>query len=884
MTSEASTQLIQILEKTVSPDKNELEAAQHYLEQAAQNNLPEFVKTLSDVLHHGGYSPVARMAAGLQLKNTLTSKDATVKAQYQQRWLAFPEDVRAYIKKNIVGALGTENNRPSSAAQCVAYVAVAELPVAQWQDLISLLVSNVINGTSTEMMKEATLEAIGYICQDIEQDVLISQSNSILTAIIHGMRQSEPSNHVRLAATTALYNSLEFTRGNFDKESERNYIMEVVCEATQSSDTQVKVAALQCLVKIMSLYYHYMEPYMGPALFPITLEAMKSEVDEVALQGIEFWSNVSDEEVDLAIEDSEAAEVGRPPQRTSKFYAKGALQFLVPVLMTKLTKQEEFDDEDDWNPSKAAGVCLMLLATCCEDSIVPYVLPFVKENIKSTNWRYRDAALMAFGSILGGLESGTLRPLVEQAMPTLIELMYDSSVVVRDTAAWTFGRICEIIPEAAINENYLKPLLESLVNGLKSEPRVAANVCWAFTGLAEAAYDAVEGNEEGAQPETYCLSEYFDFIIDRLLETTDRLDGAQANLRSAAYEALMEMVKNSPADCYATVQKTTLVILERLNQVLQMENHIQSHTDRAQYNDLQSLLCATLQSVLRKVTPEDAPHISDAIMTALLQMFNSNSCKSGGVQEDAIMAVSTLVEVLGDGFLKYMDAFKPFLCLGLKNHAEYQVCSSAVGLTGDICRALKSKALPYCDEIMTLLLENLGNNTVHRSVKPQILSVFGDIALSIGTEFKKYLDVVLQTLVQASQAQVDRADFDMVEYLNELREGIFEAYTGIIQGLKGDGATPNTDIQLLEPHVPFIIQFITMVACDTDRADSNIAACAGLIGDLCSAFGSKLFTMLDVEPVNELLTQGRRSRISKTKTLATWATKEMRKLKAATSS
>jgi len=61
-----------------------------------------------------------------------------------------------------------------------------------------------------------------------------------------------------------------------------------------------------------------MEPYMGPALFPITLEAMKSDVDEVALQGIEFWSNVSDEEVDLAIEDTEAAEVdGRRNARPS---------------------------------------------------------------------------------------------------------------------------------------------------------------------------------------------------------------------------------------------------------------------------------------------------------------------------------------------------------------------------------------------------------------------------------------------------------------------------------------------------------------------------------------------------------------------------------------
>ena len=62
--------------------------------------------------------------------------------------------------------------------------------------------------------------------------------------------------------------------------------MQVVCETTQSTDVKVKVAALQCLVRIMSLYYQYMETYMGPALFAITLEAMKSDMDEVALQGM----------------------------------------------------------------------------------------------------------------------------------------------------------------------------------------------------------------------------------------------------------------------------------------------------------------------------------------------------------------------------------------------------------------------------------------------------------------------------------------------------------------------------------------------------------------------------------------------------------------------
>ncbi|XP_008820142.2 importin subunit beta-1-like isoform X1 [Nannospalax galili] len=82
--------------------------------------------------------------------------------------------------------------------------------------------------------------------------------------------------------------------------------------------------------------------------------------------------------------------------------------------------------------------------------------------------------------------------------------------------------------------------------------------------------------------------------------------------------------------------------MERLQQVLQMEPHIQSTSDRIQFRDLQSLLCATLQNVLRKVQHQDALQISDVVMTSLLRMFQSTA-GSGGVQ-DALMAVSTLVE------------------------------------------------------------------------------------------------------------------------------------------------------------------------------------------------------------------------------------------------
>ena len=43
------------------------------------------------------------------------------------------------------------------------------------------------------------------------------------------------------------------------------------------------------------------------------------------------------------------------------------------------------------------------------------------------------------------------------------------------------------------------------------------------------------------------------------------------------------------------VQQTTVVILQKLEQLLAMEGTLQSTSDKSQFRDLQALLCATLQ-------------------------------------------------------------------------------------------------------------------------------------------------------------------------------------------------------------------------------------------------------------------------------------------------
>lgn len=92
------------------------------------------------------------------------------------------------------------------------------MPHGQWRDLIEQLVGNVTTAGKSDSVREACLESLGYICQDIDSNVLIPQSNVILTALVYGMRKEETNDYVRLAATTAMLNSLEFTRNNFQND------------------------------------------------------------------------------------------------------------------------------------------------------------------------------------------------------------------------------------------------------------------------------------------------------------------------------------------------------------------------------------------------------------------------------------------------------------------------------------------------------------------------------------------------------------------------------------------------------------------------------------------------------------------------------------------
>ncbi|CAI4211184.1 unnamed protein product [Parascedosporium putredinis] len=829
----SNTEINQVLANSLSPDATLRNDAEQQLSQAAENNFPLYLATLVQELANESAQGPIRAAAGIALKNAFTARDFARHQELQSKWLQqTDDDTKARVKELTLQTLSSSNAQAgTAAAQVIAAVAAIELPRGQWSDLMTILVKNVSEGAPHQ--KQASLTTIGYVCESQDPELrasLISHSNAILTAVVQGARKEEENLEVRLAAITALGDSLEFVGNNFRNEGERNYIMQVVCEATQASDPRIQQGAFGCLNRIMGLYYDNMRFYMERALFGLTILGMKSDDEDVAKLAVEFWSTVCEEEI--SIEDDNATVENSDQIRPFYNFARVAANEVVPVLLSLLTKQDEDATDDEYNLSRAAYQCLSLYAQAVGSSILTPVLQFVEGNLRNDDWHNRDAAVSAFGAVMEGPEEKVLDPIIKRALLPLIAMMDDSSLHVKDSTAYTLGRITEACPSAIDAATHLQPLIQSLFNGLTNHPKMAASCCWALMNLAERF-----AGEPGAQSNS--LTPHFNDSVTHLLTLSARNDCDSAT-RTAVYEVLNVFVQNAANESLQAVASLSDVILKRLEETVPMQSQVVSVEDKITLSDMQTSLSTVLQAIILRLDKEIAPQ-GDRIMQVLLQILSTVGGKSS-VPEAVFAGISALATAVGEDFVKYMEAFSPFLYSALGNQDEPGLCSMAIGLVSDITRSLAERSQPYCDNFMNYLLNNLRSTTLSNQFKPAILQCFGDIAVAIEGHFETYLPVVAQVLQQASSV------------------------TASPRVLTRSGA--------LEQFVPSIFTLLQLIADDLNRSEALMRSAMGVIGDLADAYpNGELVEAFRQEWLTTMIKQTKSNRDFQPRTIETarWA-------------
>ncbi|KAK9417410.1 putative Importin N-terminal domain-containing protein [Seiridium unicorne] len=854
-----------VLSNSLSPDGATRSAAEQQLTQAAETNFPLYLATLVQALADENAEGQIRVAAGLALKNAFSAREFARQQELQAKWLQqTDQETKTRVKSLALTTLSSSNAQAGqAAAQVIASIATIELPRNEWPDLLATLVQNVSSGAPHQ--KQASLTCIGYVCESQDPDLrtaLISHSNAILTAVVQGARKEETNNEVRLSAISALGDSLEFVGNNFKHEGERNYIMQVVCEATQADDSRIQQGAFGCLNRIMGLYYENMRFYMEKALFGLTILGMKNEDEDVAKLAVEFWSTVCEEEIN--IEEDNAQVDSSDQMRPFYNFARVATNEVVPTLLLLLTKQDEDATDDEYNLSRAAYQSLQLYAQAVGANIIPPVIQFVEANLRSDDWHFREAAVAAFGAIMEGPEEKVLEPIVKQALPVLITMMEDSSTVVKDSTAYALGRITEACSEAIDPSSHLDPLIRALFAGVH-DSKMASSCCWALMNLAERFSGDLDASTNPITP-------HFNASVTNLLNVTG--PEAETTVRTTAYEVLSAFVQHAATDSFPAIASLSDVIIKRLEETIPLQSQVVSIEDKIALEEMKTSLNTVLQAIIQRLDKEIAPQ-GDRIMQVSLQILSNTSGKST-VPESIFATISGLSNAMEEDFAKYMDAFTPFLYNALGNADEPSLCAMAIGLVSDITRSMNERSQPYCDNFMNYLLNNLRSPALGNQFKPAILQCFGDIANAIGGHFETYLSVVAQVLQQAATVTASPdGSYEMYDYVISLREGIMDAWGGIIGAMKHSNKT-----QALQPYVQSIFQLLNVISQDMNRSEALMRSSMGVIGDLADAYpGGELVDAFRQDWLTAMIKETKTNREFQSRTVETarWAREQVKR-------
>jgi len=839
------------------------------LDQLEMAHFPNYLLELCRILQDRAVSPAIRQGAGLLLKNAVTSSRGDLN-EIRTRWTERLDDnTRHKIKQSMLSTLSV----PNEMARNTAVIVISNLAVVEtlerWKELIPTLLERA--SASNEAMS-ASLKCIAQIAEsEYTLEELQPFSHKILELIAKVMSNAvntsnapNPQNlKVQTEAMNALNAIVELIEKNMQNPQQQSVILQMVCcGAKPGMDVQLRIASFMTMSRLVECYYSLMQKWMQQ-VFQISKQAIDCgvktsaniEIGEVTKQAIEVWSTTAEIEADI---NEEMKEKNGQCERVNHNFVLKSLELLVPAYLKALLLQSDHFDPDEWTVRKAATCSLELFAHVVGDSMLKYVLQFVEQNIASTNWRCREAALNAFGCCLEGPSKAKLSGLVKQILTVVLKLMSDTQLQVTITAVWVLGRICAELPEAVNNPQILIPLVKAL-NGQKE---MADKACWCIASLFQhhgSASFLYQGNNAKQ-------------MIQELLTRATKGD-VTGTLVLSIHEALNTVITSSPSEDTQLSRLMATILLPQLAQQLYavVEGFKRGdNTDTVQYR--MAGLLSTIQVTLEKLG--SLPSVSGPVLNQKLTDQLMECCCTvlqadhSLVYEEALGAVTFIGHSVGSNFMKYLMAsqVQDLLVKAVRNGAANEdICRVGVGCIGDVYSACNEQicANPqplqqYTDRIVSELLTLLINTNIGLSLKQHIIGALTDIMLAHGPQATRYSsDVLAKCLEIGVLRPPQNSDAEIWIDFNQIRAEICDVVRSCMLDITAaPNQNGNEQQQVAAQHILAINNFLEAVAADLQKADHEVLQkCILLLTDaaLFCESNSALKNKLKTQSVQRIL-------------------------------
>ncbi|KAL1924807.1 uncharacterized protein VTP21DRAFT_4461 [Calcarisporiella thermophila] len=770
------TELLQLLNLAVAPSNERQNEVQQRLDMF--NKIPDYSCYLIYILANLTQEDSStRAVAGLLLKNNIKHF-----AQELQ------PDVLEYVKATSLQAVGDPDPTIRGTVGIVITTLLARVGITNWPQALNTLMA-MLDSPDVNVV-EGALGALQKICEDstreldqefdgvrplnfmipkfisffdsphektrvlalrsVNQFIYVgSQSLAVhMDAYVAGLfkRATDPSSEVRVQVCQALVGLIEMRPDKLAPEL--GNVVEYMLFSTQDADEQVALEACEFWLAIAEQeeMREQLRPFL-PRVIPVLLKGMVYTDMDIAMLG-------GDDDDDANVPDR--AEDIKPRHHRAKTHGHEHVEGADTTGGEHPSHREEgeeddddvdddFDDEDEddfdaeWNLRKCSAAALDVFATVFHNDILETLLPLLKEELFSSDWKHRECGILALGAVADGCMSGVEAHLPD-LVPYLLQSLSDPKPLVRSIACWTLGRYSRwCVAQTATPETrqkFFEPLLQNLLRMiLDNNKRVQEAGCSAFATLEEEALEK--------------LVPYLDPILRTLVFAFNKYQHKNLLILYDAIGTLADSVGEA-------LNKKEYVELLMPPLIERWQMLPDDDTDLFPLLECFTAIATALGLGFQPFSPPVFHRCIKLVHSTLVQdqMHKQNPQAVEEPDKDfmvvALDLLSALAQALNTSIESLVSQSQPPL-LSLLNvcltDPVAEVRQSAYALVGDLAISCFGHIQPYLTTWMPWLVDQIDPKAEHSSVVNNAAWAGGEIALQWGQEIQPWIQPMLERLV-----------------------------------------------------------------------------------------------------------------------------------------
>ena len=478
-----------------------------------------------------------------------------LKNHIKQNFNQLPRGNVEYLKSNILRGLQDPHFQIRGVTGNVITELVRQGGILSWTDLLTRLLTIVENadpslGEVSAGAQEGAMSALAKVCEDNKRSLDRDYSGQRpLNFLIPKFLQftSSPLPKIRAYSLGCinifLPNKTQSVLVHIDT------LITVIFSLAEDPSNAVRREVCRAIVHLVDISPDKLAPHLAGIVDYMIAQQLKVDEADLSLDAAEFWLTAgehdqlkmglgpylhkiiptllksmaySDEDIarlagaldDADIEDKaedikpvfakskqrmpngESVEVSEVGTNGTKTPGEAALDELSDGEIDEFSDDGEGDEdpEDRWNLRKCSAAALDVLASVYHQPIFDIILPYLKDNIRSEQWPYREAAVLALGAVADGCLEAVV-PHLPELIPYLLTLLNDSEPLVRQITCWTLGRYSKWaahLPDETLQRRYYVPMMEGLLTKmLDGNKRVQEAGASAFASLEEQSQQAL---------------------------------------------------------------------------------------------------------------------------------------------------------------------------------------------------------------------------------------------------------------------------------------------------------------------------------------------------------------------------------------------------------